>query len=1129
VVFEDLQLAPFGNRIPQLQFELIRALSADNPDSLESRLGAVALIPGAGEFVYATDAVASDDGMGATAPENVHNPTGAADIAASLDDLVDIAPNFAAVSLVVGWFGDDLRAGHCTIRPGVEAAAKTTYPDIWSVNGVARADAHLMSQVDGRPAFGGTPSDQSVVQAIENVRARGLRVMFCPFLFMDIPAGNALADPYTGAGAQPVYPWRGRITCDPAPGVAGTPDKTAAAAAQVSAFFGAATAADFAVNGTDVSWTGGADWGWRRMVLHYALLCQAAGGVDAFLLGSEFVGLNHVRDSATTYPAVAALKALAADVRAVLGAGTKIGYAADWSEYANHQTGDASGAVLFNLDPLWADANIDFVGLDNYMPLADWRDGIAHLDYDPNGPTDTHDPAYLTANIAGGEDFDWFYASPSDRDAQTRTTVTDGAYGKPWVFRAKDIAGWWGNAHYDRADGTESASPTAWTPQVKPIWFTELGCPAVNKAANQPNVFYDPKSSESALPYYSNGERDDLIQRRFLEAHLKYWADGANNPASGVYAGRMVDAANIYLWTWDARPFPFFPSRSDVWGDAPNYRLGHWLNGRLGSVLLADLVADICRRAGFAAYDVSNLSGLVTGFVIDSTVSARDALEPLSLAYAFDAVESQGVLKFLMRGRVPAAAYGEDDLALPDGDASLGVQFTRAEEDDLPLVSRISYIDAEADFRQAMAEARRLVGASNRVAESAFPLVLDQGEAIGIGERLIQDAWAMRESASFALPPSRLALDPADEVTLTIGGRAHRLRISEIADGGGRTIQAVATDPSVYDAIQGPVRGVGASAIPNFAGRVLLELLDLPLIAGDEVPYAPHVAAYAAPWPGAVAIYRSGSDSNYVLDKTLTVAAAMGELLFDFYAGPTGRWDKGNPLWVRLYNGTFASKSEIDVLGGANAVAVENAGGDWEVVQFRDATLTAPGEWKLTTLLRGQAGTESAMRAPVAAGIRVVVLDGALQQIGLTLDSRALPFFYRWGPAAKPISDVSFQTSERQFQGVGLRPLSPTDIRARWDASGDIALSWIRRTRIGGDSWDQPDVPLGEDSEAYEIDIYHGADVVRTLTASSTAATYALAGQIADFGVQQWSLTAAVYQMSALFGRGAGRTSTLFF
>ena len=71
----------------------------------------------------------------------------------------------------------------------------------------------------------------------------------------------------------------------------------------------------------------------------------------------------------------------------------------------------------------------------------------------------------------------------ADRAAQARTPITDGAYGKPWVFRYKDLASWWSNPHYDRAGGVESGAPTAWVPESKPIWFTELGCPAVDKGA----------------------------------------------------------------------------------------------------------------------------------------------------------------------------------------------------------------------------------------------------------------------------------------------------------------------------------------------------------------------------------------------------------------------------------------------------------------------------------------------------------------------------------------------------------------------------------------------------------------------------------------------------------------------
>jgi hypothetical protein len=103
-------------------------------------------------------------------------------------------------------------------------------------------------------------------------------------------------------------------------------------------------------------------------------------------------------------------------------------------------------------------------------------------------------------------------------------------------------------------------------------------------------------------------------------------------------------------------------------------------------------------------------------------------------------------------------------------------------------------------------------------------------------------------------------------------------------------------------------------------------------------------------------------------------------------------------------------------------------------------------------------------------------------------------------------------------------------IRARWPTvAGDIVISWKRRTRIGGDSWEQPEVPLGEDSENYEIDIFSGTTVVRTLQSSTPQATYTLPQQTTDFGGQQWSVNVAVYQLSAVFGRGAERKATLFY
>ena len=661
--------------------------------------------------------------------------------------------------------------------------------------------------------------------------------------------------------------------------------------------------------------------------------------------------------------------------------------------------------------------------------------------------------------------------------------------------------------------------------QFDAIWADELGCPAVDKGANQPNVFVDAKSSESALPYFSTGDRDDLIQRRFLEAHLSYWSDPTKNPTSSVYGAPMVDPANLYVWCWDARPYPYFPALTDVWGDGANWRLGHWLNGRLGSVQLPAVVGDVCAASSFSALDTSDLDGIVTGYAVTDTMSARDALGPLSAAFHFDAVESEGAIVFAARGRPDPLALSDDDLVIPDGDATLGAAFVRAQETDLPNVSRISYIDPDADYRQASAEARRLVTLSDRVASSTLPIVMDQGQAIGLGERLLQDAWVMRETATFALPPSRLALDVTDEVIYTTAGRDHRLRLTQIDDSESRAIQAVATDPSIYEPLTGPSRGPLPVRVLSQPGRALLVFLDLPLLTGNEVPWAPTAAAFASPWPGGTQVMRSASDANFVLDTTLTRAATLGRTTADFYSGPLWRWDEVNALRIRLNAGALAAQDDLSVLGGANAIAIQNADGAWEIAQFAAATLTAPNEWTLTRLLRGQAGTETAMRSPVAAGARVVVLDGTQAQLALKQNEATLPFFYAWGPPNKPLSDSAWQTGEQQFAGIGQRPLSPVQLSARWQ-SGDLVLSWIRRTRIGGDNWDQTDVPLAEDSEAYDVEILDASSaVIRTVSVASPTYTYTAAQIATDFPSGLPSpFHFTVYQLSAAFGRGVGAT-----
>ncbi|MCB1512033.1 MAG: glycoside hydrolase TIM-barrel-like domain-containing protein, partial [Hyphomicrobiaceae bacterium] len=408
IVFERLPIADFGNRLPQLSFEVFRAV-----DSLHQEIQGTVIIPGSGEFAYATTQIQRKEIFGEYVSENVHTREAPTDWLASMNQMQRTLPNVSSSSLVVCWFGTDLRAQHCTIKPGVERASKETKPVAWRVAGIDRSTAYVVSRSDSRPAYGGTPSDQSVIEAIEDLKGRGINPVLTPFVLMDVPADNTLVDPYSGQTTQPPYPWRGRITLDPAPGVAGSPDKTPVAATQIASFIGAADIDDFSVVDGQVVYAGPDEWSYRRFILHYAHLALAAGGVDAFVIGTELRGLTWARDAVGSYPFVTALVQLAGDVKSILGPTTKVTYAADWSEYFGHQPADGTGDVCFHLDPLWSAPDIDAIGIDLYWPLSDWRDGTAHVD--SALARSVYDLDYLKSNIRGGEGFEWYYASDADR------------------------------------------------------------------------------------------------------------------------------------------------------------------------------------------------------------------------------------------------------------------------------------------------------------------------------------------------------------------------------------------------------------------------------------------------------------------------------------------------------------------------------------------------------------------------------------------------------------------------------------------------------------------------------------------------------------------------------------------
>ena len=1096
IVFERFPLSDFGNRMPQIGVEIIRPLN-----DVHHKARAVCLIPGAGEFAYDTMPIMRQGAPGVSISENRHVLTHATDFLASLDNLQNVCPNVRHISLVVSWFGDDLRAGRASLAPRIDNATKTTRPDTWQCAGLMRADARLVSFDQGRPIYGGTPSDQSVIRAIQEMRGRGMKIMLNPFVMMDIAASNALINPYTGQAPQPPLPWRGRITGERAPGRSGTSDGTAQARDEVSRFFGRCRPTDFVFNDNQVQCIT-PDWRYRHFILHYAHLAKLAGGVDSFLIGSEFIGLTRLRDETGQFPAVHAFAQLARDVKSILGSGCKIGYGADWTEYGGYWI--APGELRFPLDTLWALPEIDFVGIDCYWPISDWR---GPDDDDAQEARSPYDPDYLKRRVADGEGHAWYYADDQARLQGQRTPIDDGL-GMAWVNRPKDVKGWWSHQHFERRAGVLS-SATAWVPASKPIWFTEIGCPAVDCGSNAPNLFPDPRSSENGRPPFSRGLRDDLMPLRMLEGSLKFWEEPHNNPISLLYGGPMVDINRLYIWAWDARPYPAFPSLASVWGDADNWTSGHWLNGRFEAVALDRLAQEVLAMAGLTAAR-PEIDQAIDGISIGDGTSPRDVLEAMCDLFGYDMVASAGTIRFVAGNEKPVAQLGQDDL-VPDRDGRLfGIM--RSQDSDLPRAVKLTYRDSENAYQSASVFSRRIEGQTHRQITLRTNLYLWRGLAQSAADRWLERRWTFRETAHARLRPGLIALEVGDVVEIDAGYGPRLWQITRINDQIERSVELRSVKRAV-EKNAGAVSYLQQSLAPPIVGPPAFIVFSPPAVLADPPPLLV-AAAFSKPWPGGFAVRRERDFVDEELATSIEAPATIGTVNNEIGPGPLWRFDRQQRIEVTLSGGTLIAVGESGALAGNALAAIGNDEVGWEILAYAQAELIGERTYRLSGLLRGLGGSESLAPRTTPSGVNFVALDGAL--VTLTDDPQDIltPSLWRVG------EDQTQVEVRAEPRADALKPLAPVHPRIRRQSDG-IAISFIRRTRKGGDGWDNVEIPLHEEDELYRLAILdRDGATKREWLLREPFIVYRAQDEISDFGTHQTRLQLRITQISAIAGDG---------
>ena len=558
------------------------------------------------------------------------------------------------------------------------------------------------------------------------------------------------------------------------------------------------------------------------------------------------------------------------------------------------------------------------------------------------------------------------------------------------------------------------------------------------------------------------------------------------------------------------------------------------------SAALKDIVGDLSARVGLSASDLvtAALSDSVTGFVVSDRMSARSALEPLATVFLFDAREEDFKVDFVVRGGAPLVTLPQDDLGArrdEDDSAVPLIVEQRTQEIELPRRIDMTYADPDSDFQTGVQSFQRIgeaIATRKRVTMNV-PIALDRTEAAQRVEKIGFLAWQSRTPFDLSISRRYARISPGDVLQANAQGTTFTLRAEKIALGADGVIQlrGVSEDAVLYSSA---AAGIAALAVPDqsvpLSGPSALYLMDTPLLRDADEGLGIYVAAGSfgvESWPGA-SVFKSNDGLAFSSPVTFisggrNAVHGRAETVLATHGART--WDRTNTLQLRLFRGAVSAATEAAVLNGANALLI----GD-EVIQFANAVLNQDGSYTLSTLLRGRRGTEWASGTH-AIGERVVVLtDTTVLKTPLADAELNTERFYKAVTVGGTLAEGTQKSLT--FLGRALMPYAPVHVAGMVTGSpADWSITWVRRSRLGGAWKDGADIPLGEESENYEVEILDGPTVVRTITSTpsgggsavtpaSRQATYSAVDQVTDFGAEQLNLTVRVYQLSAAVGRG---------
>ncbi|WP_028627650.1 phage tail protein [Metapseudomonas resinovorans] len=645
-----------------------------------------------------------------------------------------------------------------------------------------------------------------------------------------------------------------------------------------------------------------------------------------------------------------------------------------------------------------------------------------------------------------------------------------------------------------------------------------------------------------------------LIQNHSVGLPSTGWQSALTGDVDGIMHrdGKLyvLRAANRTIYEFDgwsigkSYVLPFTPiAANSSWG-VGNGAVA-FLNGETAEItyyLLQTATAELVPLSSIVEQEVE-LSSLLSASDLDASLltadvrgyrvsggSIRSALEPLQGAFPFDIIQSGYQLKCVPRGQASVMTIPWEDLGASDGDTPGDLlKESREMDTQLPALVSIKYLDAAREYAIGEQSKPRInTQAINRV-DRDLALVMTADEAAQMADILVNLPWLERTPASFSLPPTYLALEPADVVTVVAPWATFELRLTEgnYTPSGRTEWEAKPNRAALYTSTAKGGEGVEPDGTIGVPGPSIFLPLDIPMV-DETVQNSPGfvgaMTGYSPAWPGGIA-FRS-VDSGQIwnelqgFDGQATLGTAAGIL-----PASTGALIDQRSLSVSLVSGELESISRDQMLVGQNYAAY-GTGGRWEIIRFQTAALQPDGSYLLSGFVRGDRGTEWATGLHQLGDWFVLLddpdnlfIDTSVGSIGVATTFRGVTS----GATIDSAVDVPFT-----YQGINLKCLSPVYAKGVRDGSSNFSGTFTRRSRFSSSWWSNGvEAPIGETTQAYEIDVMSGSTVKRTITASTPNFSYSAADQVTDFGSAPASITFRIYELSATVGRGLPLEVTL--